>query len=178
MTTQGYVFLAEGFEEIEAVTPIDLLRRAGLKVKTVGVSGKIVTGSHGMAMMADEELVNFTWPQGAQLLVLPGGMPGTTNLLKNQKVFLALRQAVQAGAFVGAICAAPLVLQEAGLLAGRRFTAFPGKLAGATGAAVETDGYLITARSAGVALEFSKALIKVLFGQEKAEETVGMLYPE
>ncbi len=178
MAGKAFVFLAEGFEEIEALTPVDILRRGGVEVVTVGVTGKTVTGSHGIPVVADCGPEGFALPQDAALLVLPGGMPGTLNLAGSPLVRAALETAVQTGALLGAICAAPTVLQEAGLLEGRRFTAFPGKLEGATGAAVERDGKLITARSAGVALAFSKALLAALLGEETAEKTVGLVYPE
>ncbi len=175
---KAFVFLADGFEEIEAFTPVDLLRRGGVEVVTVGVTGKTVTGSHGISVLADCGPEGFALPPEATLVVLPGGMPGTTNLAQSALVQQALRQAAGAGAYIGAICAAPLVLQEAGLLEGKRFTAFPGKIEAATGASVEQDGLLITARSAGVALAFSKTLLAALTGEEHAAHTLALLYPD
>lgn len=177
-----YVFLAEGFEEIEAVTPIDVLRRAGGDVVTVGVTGLSPVGGHGITMKADMDGVGFTLPPDAAMVVLPGGGGGTENLLKSGMVAGVLADAATRGIFIAAICAAPKVLHRAGLLAGKTVTSFPsvaGELAGAThtGAAVEVDGNIITGRSAGVALQFSHELASLLFGREKADATVAALYP-
>ena len=177
MKKKVFVFLAEGFEEIEALTPVDMLRRGGAEVVTVGLGGGLVTGAHGIAVKADITAENFTLPEDAAMVVLPGGMPGTVNLGESQTVRMALKEAGERGIFIGAICAAPAVLEAAGLLEGKRFTAFPGKLEKATGAAVGQDGTIITARSAGVALEFSRILLAALLGTEAAEKTVAKVYP-
>ena len=177
MKKKVFVFLAEGFEEIEALTPVDMLRRGGAEVVTVGLPGRLVTGAHGIAVQADCTAEGFSLPEDAAMVVLPGGMPGTLNLGKSETVQKALREAAERGLYIGAICAAPAVLEEAGLLEGKRYTAFPGKLEKATGAAVEVDGRMITARSAGVALAFSGALLKALLGEEVAGETMGSVYP-
>ncbi|MDL2252802.1 DJ-1/PfpI family protein [Ruminococcaceae bacterium OttesenSCG-928-I18] len=179
MGKKAVVFLAEGFEEIEGLTQVDMLRRAGLTVLTVGVTGKTVTGAHGISVLADVEAGDFSLPEEPDLVVLPGGMPGTTNLAQSEMVKDALREAAAKGRVIGAICAAPTVLHGLGLLEGKRFTAFPGFLEGeATGAAIEVDGNIITGRSAGVALQFAKALLTAVLGSEQAEETVSKVYPE
>ncbi len=177
MEKKAFVFLAEGFEEVEAITPVDLLRRAGVEVTTVGVGGQTVTGAHGIPVVADVPAEGFVLPKDAALVVLPGGMPGTVNLGKSPVVKSALHAAAGQGAVIAAICAAPTVLWQEGLLQGKRFTAFPGKLENATGAAVETDGNLVTARSAGVALAFAHALIKALLGGRAADETLAQTHP-
>lgn len=176
-----YVFLADGFEEIEALTPVDLLRRAGVEVRTVGVTGKMVAGSHGIRVEADLSGADFTLPEDAAMVVLPGG-PGVNNLAASAMVYTALKEASKRDLYIAAICAAPGVLYKAGLLQGRRATIFPGMEgevpdADITGEAVVRDGKIITGRSMGVALAFSHALAAVLVGEEKADEVVAKVYP-
>ena len=178
-----YVFLADGFEEIEAVTPIDVLRRAGGEVVTVGVTGPTPTGGHGIPVAADVNGKGFTLPPDAAMVVLPGGGAGTENLLHSEMVAQVLKDAAARGIWIAAICAAPKVLHRAGLLAGKTVTSFPSVAAALvgtnhTGGAVEVDGNIITGRSAGVALQFAKTLAALLLGEEKAQKTVADLYPE
>lgn len=180
---KAYVFLADGFEEIEALSPVDVLRRAGVDVTTVGVTGKTVTGSHHVPVVADVDGGIFVLPDDADAVVLPGGGLGTENLKKSGAVAQALAEASRRGILIAAICAAPTVLDKAGLLAGKRVTAFPSvqdsiKNSNVTGGAVEEDGNIVTARSAGVALQFSHALAVRLAGQQKADEVIASLYPE
>lgn len=177
-----YVFLAEGFEEVEALTPVDMLRRAEVPVQTVGVTGKTVTGSHGIPVVADVDGEGFALPQDAAMVVLPGGGPGTENLKQSPMVEAALNEANARGLYIAAICAAPTVLHKYGYLKGKTATAFPsvqGQLAGSTvtGKAVEVDGKVITGRSAGVALEFAHALVTAMAGGAKADEVVEKVYP-
>lgn len=169
-----YVFLAEGFEEMEALAPIDLLRRAGVEVLTVGVGGRLIRGAHGVEIQADScgEGLDFS---DAEAVILPGGMPGTTNLDRSPLVEQGLRAAAEKNGMIGAICAAPSVLGHKGLLKGKKATCFPGfeeEQMGAkfTGKAVEKDGRIITARGAGVALEFALALVAELKGEAAAKE--------
>lgn len=169
-----YVFLAEGFEEMEALAPIDVLRRAGLPVTTVGVGGRLITGAHGVGFTADSDGEGLDFAD-ADCVVLPGGMPGTTNLDNSPMVAKALAAAEERYALIGAICAAPSVLGHKNLLQGKKATCFPGfeeELTGAdfTGAPVEQDGNIVTARGAGVALEFALTLTAALCGEEKARE--------
>ncbi len=173
------VFLAEGFEEIEALTPVDMLRRAGIEVLTVGVASKWITGSHQITVQAD--LVadeNFMLPKETQALILPGGMPGTVHLRESKVVACCVQQAASEGLVLAAICAAPSVLQMHGLLEGRRYTAFPGVVDGAGDAFVEVDGNIITARGAGVSLAFSKAVIVALKGEAVASEVITKMQVE
>ena len=168
-----YVLLADGFEEIEALCPVDVLRRAGLAVKTVGITGKTVTGSHGIAVSADILPSEATEP--IELLFLPGGMPGSSNLDASPEVDALLTRALTEGAQIAAICAAPFVLGVRGLLKGRRATCYPGfedRLIGAayTGAAVETDGVFTTGIGMGAALDFSLRLVEILKDKETAEK--------
>ena len=169
-----YVCIAEGFEEIEALTPVDVLRRAGCRVRTVGITGKVVTGAHGIPVVCDQEGAE-AFPEDLELLVLPGGMPGTRHLEASPVVQSWLAQAVERGRWVAAICAAPSILGHLGLLEGRQATAFPGfeeDLAGAclSPEPVVVDGRFVTARGMGVALEFSLCLAGLIQGKEKAQQ--------
>ncbi len=176
-----YVMLADGFEEVEALVPIDLLRRAGLDVKTVGVTGMQVSGAHGVTVQADCDPVDVQL-DGAELLFLPGGMPGTKNLYESQFVRDAVQNCVDNQRFVAAICAAPsIILGGMGLLQGRKATCFPGMEDGMTGAepqnqAVVVDGKLITGQAAGAAFVFALTLCEQLLGKEKAAQVAQSIY--
>ena len=172
------LFLADGFEEIEALTPVDVVRRAGIDIKTVAVvkNGKTVTGAHGIQVTADlttaEAEKLCTEPD---MVVLPGGMPGAKNLDESKVVDRYVRDAYARGAFVAAICAAPMIPGKRGMLDGKRATCFPGfekYLTGAdcTGGRVETDGNMITACGMGAATEFALALVKEMKGEQAAED--------
>ncbi len=167
-----YVFLANGFEEIEALAPIDILRRAGLSVQTVGIDGREVTGSHGVTFIADIADEAFI-PDDMEAVVLPGGMPGTKNLEASRTVAAALTRATEEHCVIAAICAAPSILGHKGLLKGKRATCYPGfeealQGATATGEPVVIDGQFVTARGAGVAVDFSLALVSLLCSPEEA----------
>ncbi len=169
-----YVFLAEGFEEMEALAPIDLLRRVGVEVTTVGVGGKLIYGAHGVGFTADSDGEGLDFSD-VDCVVLPGGMPGTTNLDASPMVEACLKKAAEKDVLLAAICAAPSVLGHKGLLQGKKATCFPGfeaDLLGAvhTGNPVEQDGKVITARGAGVALDFALALVAQLKGEAAAKE--------
>lgn len=161
-----YVFLADGFEEIEALAPVDILRRGGLNVKTVGVGGKTVCGAHKIPVVCDiteEETVT----DGLEGIILPGGMPGTLNLEKNECVQRFIDFAAENGLFIGAICAAPSILGHKGLLKGRKATCFPGFEKELDGAEfldlpVVTDGKITTACGAGAAFDFGFRLLSEL----------------
>jgi 4-methyl-5(b-hydroxyethyl)-thiazole monophosphate biosynthesis len=167
-----YVFLAEGFEEIEALTPVDILRRAGIEVKTVGVTGKSVRGSHGILVSADLEFADWN-DANPEALILPGGMPGTRNLGASQKL-CELLVSQKNTALICAICAAPSVLGKLGLLNGKKATCFPGFEQELLGAQVQpvgvvTDGNIITGKGAGVAAEFAFAIVEKVKGKQEAE---------
>lgn len=177
-----YAFLAEGFEEIEATTTIDFLRRSGVSVHMVGLPGGIVKGAHGIEVVAEAAPGGFTLPNDADMVFLPGGGPGTQNLQKSEMVARALHEADKRGLYIAAICAAPTVLHSHGLLKGKTVTAFPSTQAALTGShvtggAVEVDGRIITGRSAGVALAFAHTLAALLAGRQKADEVLRNLYP-
>lgn len=170
-----YVFLADGFEEIEGLTPVDLLRRAGGEVRTVSINGTTtVCGSHKITVTADAvfEETDFS---DADMLVLPGGMPGTKNLGAHEGLAKLLQSAQAKGGGIAAICAAPSVLGDLGLLKGRRAVCHPGFEERLTGAQVETkrvvtDGNITTSRGMGTAVDFGLELVERLFGQEKADD--------
>lgn len=175
-----YVFLADGFEEIEALTPVDVLRRADVEVKTVGVTGKTVTGSHGIPVQADLELSEISLDHALEAVVLPGGMPGTLNLEKNEIVQKAVAFAKKNDILLAAICAAPSILGHLGYLKGKKAISFPGfetALEGATisEAPVCRDGQIITGKGMGVATEFALAIVSALRGRAKAEAVFNTL---
>lgn len=162
-----YVFLANGFEETEAIAPIDILRRAELEVVTVGIGEEIITGSHGISVIPDITEVDFVPDEKLDMIVLPGGMPGTLGLEKSRTVGDAIDYCIKNDKYIGAICAAPSILGRKGLLEGKKATCFPGFedfLLGAeyTGEAVVQDGMIITAKGAGVAVEFGLKLAEVM----------------
>lgn len=170
-----YLFLADGFEETEALCPLDLLRRAGAQVKTVGIPGVTVTGSHGVMMKADIPASAAVFDESLEMIVLPGGMPGTTNLEASETVRKAIRFASGQGAVIGAICAAPSILGKMGLLSGRAAVCYPGFEKYLTDAnlsekSVVTDENFITAKGMGVSLEFGLALVAALYGTDAADK--------
>ena len=170
-----YMFLADGFEEVEALCPLDILRRAGLEVTTVGVGGKdSIVGAHGIVVQADIPDIMYR-DSAPDMIILPGGMPGSTNLDESKTVDAALRVAAKRGAYMCAICAAPMVLGKRGYLNGKRAVCYPGfekHLEGATvpeGETVVIDGNIITAKGMGVAFDFGLQLVRVLKDDETAE---------
>ena len=172
-----YVFLADGFEEIEALTPVDLLRRAGVEVGTVSIypGRKEVTGARNICVKADLTIDDADM-DAAQLIVLPGGMPGTVNLLECGRLMEAVDAFNAKGKCIAAICAAPArILGSKGLLKGKKATCYPGMeslMEGATPVTktVVTDGNITTSRGLGTAVDFACELISLLCGEEKAKE--------
>lgn len=167
-----YLFLADGFEIIEAMAPIDMLRRAKLDVKIVGVTGKTVTSSCGIEVNSDITIDEFTCDD-IDCVILPGGMPGTLNLEANAKVHTAIDNAVEKDKLVCAICAAPSILGHKSLLKGREAICFPGFEDSLSGASVSKkyvvkDGNFITAKGAGVAVDFGLEIVKALTDEETA----------
>ena len=170
-----YMFLANGFEEVEALAPLDLLRRAGCDVTTVGVGGgDTIVGAHGIAVGADIPDTMFR-DSKPEMIILPGGMPGTRHLDESRTVDAALRSAINSGAYIGAICAAPMVLGKRGYLQGKAAVCFPGfeeYLKGAIlqpkGVKVAVDGKIITAVGMGAAIEFGLELVAALKDEDVA----------
>lgn len=169
-----YLFLADGFETIEALAVVDMLRRAKINVCTVGVTGKTVMSSHNIPVTADITVDEFK-PENLEAVVLPGGMPGTLNLEANGTVQQTIDYAVDNNKFVCAICAAPSILGHKGLLKGREAICFPGyedDLIGATVSEkyVVTDGKFITAKGAGVSVDFGLEIVKQLESEELSQK--------
>lgn len=168
-----YVFLADGFEEIEALTPVDILRRGGVEVVTVGVGKKNITSSHKIPVTADITTDDITDYKNIEAVVLPGGMPGTLNLEKCTKVIDTVKYCVNNNILVGAICAAPSILGHLGFLKGKRATAFPGFQKDLDGAILDDyvshDGMIVTARGMGVSTEFALKLLEILKDAETAK---------
>lgn len=170
---KALIFLAEGFEEMEAVTPLDFLRRAGVDAKFVSISGTLaVTGSHGVIYQADM-LFDEKVAAEADMLILPGGLPGSQHLQDNEALGKLLLKFHEEGKFVCAICAAPMVLGHLGILQGKKATIYPGmedRLIGATPVAEKVcrDGNVITGRGPGASMAFGLALVEALAGQEAA----------
>lgn len=170
------LLLAEGFEEVEAVTPVDFLRRAGIEVTTAGIGGTRIRGSHGIDLLADREAEELRADELDGVL-LPGGMPGAANLGAAPVVDRLVRSMLSAGKLVAAICAAPAkVLAPMGVLARKRATCFPGDEVDFgedvefTEERVVRDGNLITSRGAGSAAEFAEEIIRYFKGDEAADE--------
>ena len=168
-----YVLLGTGFEEVEALAPVDLLRRAGIEVTTVGLNGKIVYGSHRIGVQADITIDELDISD-AEMIVLPGGLGGVASIRGCQKALEAVKAVAAAGKYVAAICAGPTVLADLGLLTGVNATCYPGQIPNmkdalvVPDAACVTDGKLITGTSAGTAVPFALALIEALKGAEAA----------
>jgi len=168
--------LAQGCEELEAVTIIDLLRRAQITVVTAGLDDKPVRASRGVTLIPDTTLESAL-QQDYDMIALPGGMPGADHLDHDPRLHAALKASIARGKFVAAICAAPKVLASAGLLNGRRATAYPGLLDNLTATglkktaeAVVCDGPVITSRGPGTAMDFALTLIEKLTGRAKRDE--------
>ena len=169
-----YILLAEGFEEIEAIAPCDILRRGGVEVRFAAVGEKLVRGSHGIRVEADCLLGDIV-PEETELIVCPGGLRGVQNLLASDAVEKTLRAVYALEKPAAAICAGPWVLTKARILDGKVAVCYPGMEEHMSGkmtqaAPVQVDGRVITGRAAGAALEFGLALLRYLRGAEKAEE--------
>jgi len=168
------VLLADGFEEVEAVTPIDFLRRAGVEVQILGVTGKTVAGCHGIKVEANLGTEGFNGDYDC--IVVPGGGRGADNIAASPSAVYLIKRHFAAGALVAAICAAPAVVLHSacGILKGKRFTGYPGTEKDVTDAAfredrVVVDGNLITSRAAGSAGEFACAIVRTLVGEKEAD---------
>lgn len=178
-----YIFLADGFEEIEGLTVVDLLRRAGVEITMVSITGQqFITGSHHIMVKADALFESVDYAD-ADMLVLPGGMPGTKNLSGHEGLDQLLKNFNAKGKKISAICAAPSILGSKGLLKGKQATCYPGyedALLGArvTNAGVVSDGNFITSKGLGTAVDFSLALIKSLKGEASASDVAKSIqYP-
>ena len=170
-----YVLLGTGFEEIEALAPVDLLRRAGVEVRTVGLNGKVVYGGHAIGVEADLTIDELD-VRDAEMIVLPGGLGGVASCRACPAAMDALKAAWDNGKYVAAICAGPTVLADLGITAGMNATCYPGCESGMGSAiviedaAVVIDENLITGTSAGCAIPFGLALVEALKGTDVAEQ--------
>lgn len=170
-----YVFFADGFEEIEAFTSVDVMRRAGLNVEMVTVApDEIVTGAHDVPVLCDKNIENCDFFD-ADLILLPGGMPGAATLEKSEDLRRLITRFAEQNKPIAAICAAPMILGKMGLLKGKKATCYPAfeqYLEGAqfTGAQVEKDGNIITGIGPGSAMEFALAIVELLLGKDKVQE--------
>ncbi len=176
-----YVFLADGFEEMEALAPVDIMRRAGIEVVTVGITGEYAQGAHGIVVKADT--TEFAMNSDVEMIVLPGGGRGTANLAASKAVADAIAYSMENGVKMAAICAAPSVLGANGALKGRKAACFPvpdftDKLIGAeyVSDGVCADGGVVTARSAGHAATFGLELVRQLRGDKVSEEKHEEIY--
>lgn len=175
--------LAEGCEEIEAVTIIDLLRRAEIEVVVAGLKPGVVRASRGMQLVPDTTL-DAVLDDNFDMVVLPGGMPGAANLKADERVLALLKKMAAAGRYTAAICAAPMVLAEAGLLVGKQATSYPGFLDAfpdiqLSTATVVRDLKVVTSRGPGTAMDFALALVEILAGAGKREQVeAALLRPE
>jgi 4-methyl-5(b-hydroxyethyl)-thiazole monophosphate biosynthesis len=174
--TSVLVPLAQGCEELEAISVVDLLRRAGIRVVTAGLDDRPVQASRGVVLIPDTTL-NKILGEEFDMIVLPGGQPGSTNLGQDERISGLLKRLARAGKYTAAICAAPAVLAQSGLLEGRRMTCYPGSLDPHSVAGMQyveepvvIDGPVITSRGPGTAMDFALQLIEVLAGRQKREE--------
>lgn len=177
-----HILLAEGFEEIEALTVVDLLRRAGVSAQMVSITGRVVvTGCHGIRVTADSTLSEEALCS-SEMIILPGGLPGATNLEQDPRVIKALHHQHKEGKPIAAICAAPFILGKEGLLRGLRATCYPGfesSLTGAvpTGALVERDGNIITGKGPAAAMPFALEIVRLLLGENTSNSIAkGLLF--
>ena len=166
-----YLMLANGFEEVEALTPVDLLRRSGVEVLTVGIGGKEIVGARGVKVVADISEAEVE-KDGMDMLILPGGYPGYDNLDKSPFVHRLIDAALEKNAYIAAICGAPSILGKRGLLNGKTACCYPGMEKTMEGAEVSfekvsIDGRIITSRSAATAMDFAMTLVEMLCGREQ-----------
>ena len=178
-----YCFLADGFEEIEALATIDILRRADIPVTTVGVDGNVICGAHDICVTADMPIGEFEFDEDALGIILPGGMPGTKYLGSDARLIGLIAEMDKKEKWLAAICAAPSVLGGLGFLKERRATSYPTCLDGLpVGEYLEEkvviDGNVITSRGVGTAIPFALALIESLFGKDKADEIAASIIYE
>lgn len=168
--------LAQGCEELEAITITDLLVRAGVEVTTAGLDDQPVTASRGTTIIPDTS-IDTVLDQTFDLIVLPGGLPGADHLRDDENILALLKSHADKGKYIGAICAAPKAVAAAGLLEGKKATAYPGVLEAldnaqieVKGSAIEIDGKIVTSRGPGTAMDFALTLIELLEGQAKRDE--------
>lgn len=174
------VFFAQGYEEIEALAVVDICRRCGLDIDMVSITEeKTVRGSHGIEVKTDKTFSEVDF-ESVDMLILPGGMPGTTNLEAHEGLMAQIDAFYEAGKYIGAICAAPSIFGHRGILKGRRACSYPSfesHLEGAqvTAGPVEISGHVVTSRGMGTAIDFGLAIAELFCGRDKAEELAGSI---
>ncbi|HEV2110177.1 MAG TPA: DJ-1 family glyoxalase III [Gammaproteobacteria bacterium] len=176
---RALVILADGCEEIEAVTVLDVLRRGGVDAVGAALAGKWVHGNHGIGIEADVPL-DEALHQSFDMLILPGGQPGAAHLAADARIQKLLQESASQGRYIAAICAAPGVLAEAGLLQGRKATSFPGAIKDLSGisyveSAVVRDGKVVTSRGPGTAMDFALQLLELLTDAATRDRVAGRL---
>lgn len=176
-----YILLADGFEEVEAIAPFDALKRAGVETSFVGVTGRVVTGSHGVQVVTETGIGDVD-AASAEAVIVPGGLRGVENIKSSPAALAAVSSAYGAGALVAAICAGPTVLAQLGILRGRRAVCYPGMEGELTNALpcpderTVTDGTVITGRSAGTAWDFALAILTYLRSVAAAAKVAGAIH--
>lgn len=168
-----YMFFADGFEEVEAIAALDVIRRAGIKAESVGIGSREIKGAHGITVICDKTSEDIKPDKALEGIILPGGMPGTTNLLADETVDSFIDYCSDNGLYLCAICAAPMILGRKGLLGGKKAVCFPGfesELKGAelSEAYVCIDGSIITAKGMGSAVNFGLAIVSAVCGEQAA----------
>ncbi len=170
-----YIFFADGFEEVEAIATLDVIRRAKIEIESVGVGSKNITGSHGITVICDKTVDEISVSDSLEGVILPGGMPGTTNLLENEKVESFIDYCNDKNLFICAICAAPMILGRKGLLNGKKAVCFPGFEDELSGAEISdeyvcVDGKIITAKGMGSAVKFGLAIVGEVIDKETSRK--------
>ena len=169
-----YMFFADGFEEVEAIAALDVIRRAKIEIESVGIGSKQVTGSHGITVICDKTDDEISVSDSLEGIILPGGMPGTINLFESETVGKFIEYSKENGLFICAICAAPLILGRKGLLKGKKAVCFPGFEDELVGAEISdeyvcTDGKIITSKGMGSAVKFGLAIVAAVTDKETAQ---------
>lgn len=170
-----YLFFADGFEEVEAIATLDVIRRAGIEIKSVGIGNDVITGSHGMKFICDVTESEISADSNLQGIILPGGMPGTTNLMNSAVVNKFIDYCSENSLFICAICAAPMILGRKGILNGRKAICFPGFEDELSGAEISEDfvcrdGNVITAKGMGSAVNFGLEIVAAIKGRDAADK--------
>ena len=169
-----YIFFADGFEEVEAIATIYVIRRAGIEIQSIGVGSKNIIGSHGITIICDKTIDDITPSDTLEGIILPGGMPGTTNLMENDAVNSFIDFCNEKNLYICAICAAPMILGRKGLFNGKKAVCFPGFESELSGAKTPdeydcVDGKIITAKGMGSAVKFGVTIVGEIIGKEKAK---------
>lgn len=170
-----YIFLANGFEEIEALTQVDYLRRAGIEIETVGIEGDCIYGAHNIPVVCDIEISDIRLDKNLEMIILPGGLAGVEGISESREAARAIDYCVKNDRYIAAICAAPTILAQRGLLDGKHAVCYPAMLEELSGCSstegrLAVDGKFITAAAAGVSEEFAFALIEALCGKDEADK--------